>query len=77
MARTEQESGREGKSGKFVSAYETSLELAEWRRLQRKNLKKLSPQNRKERLQHHSVSSWQRYRSLICQKKGKSHQFNH
>ena len=54
------------RSGRLVSADETSKEHAEWRRLQRKNLNKLL--KRKEWSQCHRERSWQVRQSRLCQK---------
>ena len=56
------------KSGRRVSAAETSKERAEWRRLQRKNLSILGLPKRKEWPQCHRKSSWQERRSRPYQK---------
>ena len=57
----------EKRSGRFVGAAETSEELAEWRRLLRKNFSILDLLKRKERLQCHGESSWQICQSRPCQ----------
>ena len=56
------------RSGRLVGATETSKELAEWRRLQRKNLSILSLLKRKKWPQRHGESSWQVRHSRPCQK---------
>ena len=60
--------GEEKRNGRLVSAAETSKELAESRRLQRKNLNILGLLKRKEWPQCHRESSWQVCRSRPCQK---------
>ena len=52
------------KNGRLGAA-ETSKELAEWRRLQRKNWNKLGLPRRKEWPQYHRESSWQVRRSRL------------
>ena len=65
---------RREKNGRLVGVAETSGELAEWRRLQRKNLNILGLPKRREWLQSYRVSSWQGRQSLFCQKeKEQSH----
>ena len=49
MARTERESEKRKKSGRFVVAAKTSKERAEWRRFQQRNLSILGPAE-KERM---------------------------
>ena len=66
MVRTERES--DTKSGRLVGAANTSKELAEWRRLQQRNLNILGLLKRKEWPQCHRESSWQVGRSCLCQK---------
>ena len=61
------------RSGSLVGATETSKELAEWPRLQQRNLSILGLLRRKEWPQCHRESSWQVRRSRPCQKE-KSHQ---
>ena len=69
MARTERESARgEKRNGRLVGAAETSKELAEWSRHQRKNLSILGLLQRKEWPRCHRESSWQVHRSRLCQK---------
>ena len=63
--RTERESDRK-RSGRLVGAAETSEELAEWRRLQQRNLNILGLVKRKESPKE---SSWQVRQSRSCQKK--------
>ena len=58
----------EKKNGRLVGAAETSKELAEWRRLQWKNLNILGLSKRKEWPQCHRESSWQERWSRLCQK---------
>ena len=65
VKRTEWEEKRNGRS---VGAADTSAELAEWRRLQRKNLNKLGLPKRKEWPQCHKMSSWQGRLSYLCKK---------
>ena len=56
MVRTERESGgEEKKSDRLVGATETSKELAEWRRLQQRNLSILGLLKRKEWPRCHRV----------------------
>ena len=57
----------EMRSGRLGAA-ETSEELAEWRRLQPKNLNIMGLVKRKEWPQCHTESSWQVRRSRFCQK---------
>ena len=59
----------EKKNGRLYGVAETSKERAEWRRLQRKNLKKLGLPKRKEWLQCHRESSWQERRSRLAKRK--------
>ena len=66
MASTERELDR--RSGRLVGASETSKEHAEWRRLQRKNLKMLRLLKGKGRPQCHNDSSYEVRQSLLCQK---------
>ena len=61
--------GEENRNGKLFGIAETSKRLAEWRRLQQKNLNILGLLRRKEWLQCHRESSWQVRRSRLCQKK--------
>ena len=56
------------RSGRLVGAAETSKELAEWRRLQQRNLSILDLLKRKEWPQCHRESSWQVRRNRLCQK---------
>ena len=56
----------EKRSGRLAA--ETSKELAEWRRLQRKNLNILGLLRRKEWFQCQRESSWQERRSHLFQK---------
>ena len=56
------------RNGRLVGAAETSKELAEWRRLQRKNLSILSRLKRKGWAQCHRKSSGQVRQSRLCQK---------
>ena len=60
--------GEEKRNGRLVGAAETSKQLAEWRRLQRRNWNILGRLKRKERPQCHRESSWQVRRSRLCQK---------
>ena len=60
--------GEEKRNGRLVGAAETSKELAEWRRLQRKNLSILGLPKIKEWPQCHRESSWQERQSRPCQK---------
>ena len=59
--------GEENKSGRLVVAAETSKKLAEWRRLQRKNLNILGLLKSKEWPQCHRESSWQIHGGRFCQ----------
>ena len=73
VVRTERESDRRKREEKWqtclwVGAAETSRELAEWHRLQRKNLSILGLPKRKEWPQCHRESSWQVRRSRFRQK---------
>ena len=61
--------GEEMRSGRLVGAAETSKELAQWRRLQQKNLSILILLKRKEWPQCHRQSSWQVGQSRSCQYK--------
>ena len=61
--------GEEKRNGRLYGAAETSIEHAEWRRLQRKNLNILGLQKKKEWPQCHRESSWQERRGRPCQKK--------
>ena len=67
--------GEEKRNDRFVGAAETSGELAEWYRHQRKNLSKLGLPKRKEWPQCHQVSSWQRRPSRLfrSEKKHRHH----
>ena len=67
MAKTERESDRR-RSDRLVDAAETSKELAEWRRLQQRNLNKLGLLKRNEWPRCHRESSWQVRQSRPCQK---------
>ena len=58
----------EKRNGRLVGAAEISKELAEWRRLQWKNLNILCLSKRKEWPQCHRESSWQERWSRPCQK---------
>ena len=60
--------GEEKRSGRLVGAAETSKNLAEWRRLQRKNFGILGLLKRKGWPQCHRQSSWQVRQSRLCQK---------
>ena len=60
--------GEEKKSDRLVGAAETSKEHAEWRRLQKKNLKILGLQTRKKWPQCHRESSRQVRQSRLYQK---------
>ena len=60
--------GKEKRNSRLVGAAETSKELAEWRRLQRKNLSILGLPKRKDWPQCHRESSWQERRSRPYQK---------
>ena len=60
--------GEEKRNGRLYGAAETSKQLAEWRRLQRKNLGILGLLKRKEWPQCHRESKWQERRSHPCQK---------
>ena len=60
--------GEEKKNGRLVGAAKTRKELAEWRRLQRRNLNKLGLLKRKEWPQCHRESSCQVRQSCPCQK---------
>ena len=60
--------GEEKRNGRLVSAAETSIVRAEWRRLQQKNLSILDLLKRKEWPQRHGESRWQERRSRPCQK---------
>ena len=71
IARTERESER---NGKLFGAAETSGELAEWHRLQRNNLNKLSLSYWKGWPFYHKVSSWQEHQSRFCSEKEQSYQ---
>ena len=51
----------EKRNGRLVGAADTSKELAEWRRLQRKNLNKLSQLKRKEWPQNHREIAVEKY----------------
>ena len=51
--------GEEKRSGRLIGAAETSKELAEWCKLQRKNLSILDLLKKKEWPQCHKKSSWQ------------------
>ena len=55
--------GEEKRSGKLAGAAETSKELAEWRRLQLKNLNILGLLKKKEWPQCHRENSWQKEKS--------------
>ena len=69
MARTERKSERRREDQRqTVGAAEISKELAEWRRLQRKNLSILVLLKRTEWLQCHRESSSQVRQSPLCQK---------
>ena len=69
MARTERKSERtREEKWQTVGAAEISKELAEWRRLQRKNLSILVLLKRTEWLQCHRESSSQVRQSPLCQK---------
>ena len=57
----------EKRNGRLVGAAETSTELAEWRRLQRKNLNILGLLKTKEWPQCHRQNSWQVRQSRSCQ----------
>ena len=61
---------KEKRNDTLVDASETSGELAEWRRLQRKNLSIQGMPKRKEWPKCHKVSSWQELQSRLCKKKG-------
>ena len=63
-----QTGGEEKRNDRLVGAAETSKELAEWRRLQRRNLSILGLPKRKEWSQRHRESSWQVRRSRPYQK---------
>ena len=66
--------GEQKRNGRLVGAVDTSEELAEWRRLQWKNLNILSLAKRRERHQCHKESSWQAHQRRLCQKgKEQSH----
>ena len=60
--------GEEKRNGRLVGAAETSKELAEWRRLQQRNVNLLGLPKRKEWPQCHRESSWQVRWSRLCQK---------
>ena len=64
----ESQIGEEKRNGRLVGAAETSKEHAEWRRLQRKNLKILGLPKRKEWPQCHRESSWQERQTRPCRK---------
>ena len=67
--------GEQKRNGRLYGAAETSKELAEWHKLQRKNLNILGLLKRKEWSQCHRESSWQVRWSRLCQKeKGQSRQ---
>ena len=67
--------GEELRSGRLVDAAETSKELAEWRRLQQRNLSILGLQKRKEWPRCHRQSGWQVRQSRLCQnEKEQNHQ---
>ena len=70
--------GEEKRNGRFVGAAKMSKELAEWCRVQWKNLSILGLPKRKEWPQCHRESSWQVCRSCLCQeeKEQKLHKFN-
>ena len=59
----------EKRNGRLVSAAETSKELAEEPRLQRKNLSILGLPKRKEWLKCHNESCWQIRQASFLQKK--------
>ena len=72
MARTERNrEEEEKKSGRLVGAAETSKELSEWCRLQRKNLNKLGLRKRKEWSHCHRGSSWHVHQSRLYQREMK------
>ena len=56
------------RNGRLVGAVKTSKELTEWRRLQLKNLNKMSLPKRKGWPWRHKVSSWKGRQSRLCQK---------
>ena len=58
----------ERRSGRPVGVAETSGEFPEWRRLQRKNLKKLGLPKTNGLPQCHKRCSWQGYQSRLCLK---------
>ena len=60
--------GEEKKNGRLYGVAETSKELAEWRRLQRKNWNILGLPKRNEWPRCHKESSWQERQSRPCQK---------
>ena len=60
--------GVEKRNGRLVSAAETSKELAQWRRLQRKTLNILGLLRRKGWPLCHRESSWQVRQNRFCQK---------
>ena len=60
--------GEKKRNGRLVGAAKTSKELAEWRRLQRKNLSILGLLKRKGWPQCHRESSCQVRQSRLCQK---------
>ena len=60
--------GEEKGSGRLVDAAETSIELAERRNLQQRNLNILGLLKKKEWPQCHRESSWQVPQSRLCQK---------
>ena len=69
MTRTKRESEGRREVARLVGAAEASGKLAEWCRLQRKNLSNLGLPKRKEWPQRHKVSSWQVRQRGLCQKK--------
>ena len=71
MARIERELEKNKRIDKPVPAAESSGVLAEWPRLQRKNLNKLGLPKRKEWSQCNKKSSWQEYQSRLCQREKK------
>ena len=58
----------EKRNGRLVGAAETSKELAEWRRLQRKNVSIIGLLRKKAWPRCHRESSWQVRQRRLCQK---------
>ena len=67
----ESQIGEEKRNGRIDGAAETSKELAQWCRLQRKNMNIMGLLRRKEWLHCHRENSWQVRQSRLSQKENK------